>query len=201
MIGNDIVDLAEAQLNSNWQRPRFLDKLFTSKEQEVICKSENPFMMVWRLWSMKEAAYKLFIQLQPSRFYSPKQFECDIEGSNGKVNYKTFECYTKTKITRQYVLSEARLSIAEIASKTEEIRSNSSKSQSVAVKALLLSVISKEFNIVKEDLNLVKSEFGIPSVYHLSKKLDLGVSITHHGCYGAYAYSNSVSTALDLTDS
>lgn len=190
MIGNDIVDLAEAQLKSNWQRPRFLDKLFTLKEQDTIQSSENTFVMVWRLWSMKEAAYKLFTQLHPSRFYSPKQFECEIQDSKGKVNYKTFECFTTTEITKKYILSEARLSKAEIASEAQEIKTNSPKTQSDAVKALLLSAISKKFNLITEDLNIVKSEFGMPSVYHLSKKLNLGVSISHHGCYAAYAYSN-----------
>ena len=190
MIGNDIVDLEEAQLNSNWQRPRFLDKLFTSKEQEVIGTSEHPFIMVWRLWSMKEAAYKLFTQLHPSRFYSPKQFECDRDGSNGKVNYKTFECFTETKITKHYILSEASLNTTDMSSKSMKFKSTSSKCQSEAVKALLLSDIAKEFNLVKEDLNLVKSEFGIPSVYHKFKTLDLGVSLTHHGKYGAFGFSN-----------
>ena len=33
MVGNDIVDLAEAKKASNWQRPRFLEKLFTPNEQ------------------------------------------------------------------------------------------------------------------------------------------------------------------------
>jgi len=191
MIGNDIVDLAEAQLKSNWQRPRFLDKLFKLKEQKIIRKSENPFNMVWRLWSMKEAAYKLYTQLHSSRFYSPKQFECAIDDSNGKVNYKTFECFTKTEITKKYILSEARLSKTEIFSEIEEIKSSSSKSQSDAVKALLLSAISKEFNLDKEDLRIVKSEYGIPSVYNKSEKLDLGVSLTHHGKYAAFGFSNA----------
>jgi len=76
MIGNDIVDIAEARQRSNWQRPRFLDKLFTLQEQQLIQNSDNSFLMVWRLWSMKESAYKLYTQLHPSRFYNPKQFEC-----------------------------------------------------------------------------------------------------------------------------
>ena len=63
MIGTDIIDIVEAKKTSNWERPRFLEKLFTSNEQQLIHNSENKFVMVWRLWSMKEAAYKLYIQL------------------------------------------------------------------------------------------------------------------------------------------
>ena len=35
MIGNDIVDLKQAAKDSNWQRPRFLDKVFTKHEQDL----------------------------------------------------------------------------------------------------------------------------------------------------------------------
>ena len=36
MIGNDIVDLALAQKESNWKRKGFLDKIFTLQEQLFI---------------------------------------------------------------------------------------------------------------------------------------------------------------------
>ena len=85
MIGNDIVDIEEAKRMSNWQRPRFLEKIFTDKEQYLIKSSENPFILVWRFWSMKEAAYKLYTQLKPSRFYRPKSFECDIDKTHTTV--------------------------------------------------------------------------------------------------------------------
>ena len=49
MVGNDIVDLNEASRASNWQRPRFLDKLFSEQEQAYINSAEKAFKMVWRL--------------------------------------------------------------------------------------------------------------------------------------------------------
>ncbi|MFT4791790.1 MAG: phosphopantetheinyl transferase (holo-ACP synthase), partial [Arcticibacterium sp.] len=58
MIGNDVVDLKVAALESNWMRLGFLDKVFSEEEQEVILNSENKSQMVWLFWSMKEAAYK-----------------------------------------------------------------------------------------------------------------------------------------------
>jgi phosphopantetheinyl transferase (holo-ACP synthase) len=187
MVGNDIVDIKEAKLKSYWQRPRFLEKLFTLQEQQYIHNSENPFLMVWRLWSMKEAAYKLYTQLKPSRFYNPKQFECKINDSQGKVSYKDFICYVNTKITSQYIISEARLTAMDMVSECIEVKSSSSKNQSDTIKAQLLSAIAFQFNIVKEDLRILKSDFGIPAVYQNSKKLKIGISISHHGSYGAYA--------------
>ena len=48
MVGNDIIDIQLATLQSNWQRPRYLDKLFTTSEQELIRSSDNATRMVWR---------------------------------------------------------------------------------------------------------------------------------------------------------
>jgi phosphopantetheinyl transferase (holo-ACP synthase) len=53
VIGNDIVDLALARKESNWKRPGYLNKIFTTKEQLLISSAENPNTMVWNLWSRK----------------------------------------------------------------------------------------------------------------------------------------------------
>ena len=76
MIGNDIVDLALAKKESNWKRNRFLDKIFTTKEQVLIVDAENPEIMVWNLWSRKEAAYKIYNRETGIRGYFPLQLEC-----------------------------------------------------------------------------------------------------------------------------
>lgn len=185
MIGNDIVDIAEAKLKSNWERPRILEKLFTQKEQQLIQHSDDAFLMVWRLWSMKEAAYKLYTQLYPSRFYNPKGFECHIQNENGIVRFKDFECRIKTQITSAYILSEARLTPSKMTSKVIELKSKNPKSQSEVTKAILLKELSEQYQVSKADLNFQKSEFGVPSVLFNSEKIQ--VSLSHHGCYGAYA--------------
>ncbi|WP_296311429.1 4'-phosphopantetheinyl transferase family protein [Winogradskyella sp. UBA3174] len=186
MIGNDIVDISEAKQSSNWERPRFLDKLFTPREQQLIKNSDNLFLMVWRLWSMKESAYKLYTQLNPSRFYNPKQFECEINDSEGEVIYKDFRCYLKTKTTSQYIMSEARLDVKDMISESIKLDDSSPKNQSEAVKNKLFSRIAEHYIILKKDLKLIKSEFGIPEVYYNSKKLNISISISHHGNCGAY---------------
>ena len=99
MIGNDIVDLALALKESNWERIGYLDKIFTKNEQLLIIKSDNPENMVWNLWSRKEAAYKIFNRNTGVRIYNPIQFECfDTEKSIGKVMNNGVLYYTKTEI-------------------------------------------------------------------------------------------------------
>ena len=73
MIGNDIIDLSAAKLESNWQRRGFLEKQFTKNEQRQILSAQNSFVCVWRIWSMKEAAYKIYTQQNELRFFAPKK--------------------------------------------------------------------------------------------------------------------------------
>ena len=185
MIGNDIVDIAEAKKDSNWQRSRFLDKLFTSKEQQLVHQSKNSFLKVWRLWSMKEAAYKLYIQLYPGRFYNPKSFECVISQKSGIVKFQDFCCYVETKITSNYIISEARLHRQSMSSEVILFDSKMLKNQSQILKSKLLHRISQEYHIPITDLSVSKSEYGVPSVAYNQKHINL--SLTHHGNYGAFA--------------
>lgn len=190
MVGNDIVDLAEAKMSSNWQRPRFFEKLFTLKEQKFIQNSDNPFLTVWQLWSMKEAAYKLYTQLNPSRFYNPKSFDCAVQNKNQKVFFKDFECYIQSKVTSNYIISEAQLNLFEMNSEVIRLNVRHHKSQSKETKSALLSSISRTHQVSFSELKLQKSEFGIPSVSFYSQKIN--VSISHHGQFGAYAFVRSV---------
>jgi phosphopantetheinyl transferase (holo-ACP synthase) len=103
MIGNDIVDLALAHRESNWQRKGFLDKLFTANEQLQILSSNNPELMVWNLWSRKEAAYKIYNRQSGQRVYNPIQFEC----YDDKVRFGDLVYYTKTQVTSDFVYTIA----------------------------------------------------------------------------------------------
>jgi phosphopantetheinyl transferase len=184
MIGNDIVDIEEARVRSNWQRPRFLTKLFTIKEQNYIQNSRTPFLMVWYLWTMKEAAYKLFTQLYKGRFYNPRGFECFVDAASGIVRYKDFQCETKTQITEDFIISEARLKPDHFSSKVIVFETNNSKVQSNYLKKQVLSYF-KVLHPNSDKLQLEYSEFGVPTIQTNSGSHYF--SLTHHGRFGAYA--------------
>lgn len=95
MIGNDIVDLALAKVESNWQRKGYLEKLFTKKEQNLIFSAQNPTLMVWILWSRKEAVYKIIRQENGLRGFYPLKIE-NTEFDSGIVSFNKKEYYTKT---------------------------------------------------------------------------------------------------------
>lgn len=157
MIGNDIVDLALAQKESNWQRKGFLDKIFTQNEQLLILNAENPAMVVWNLWSRKEAAYKIYNRKTQIRGYFPLRFECfDLEIIDGivfgKVVLKNLVYFTKTVITSQFINTIAVENIQDFDKiKTLENRSN------------------------------IQKRNGIPNYFKKGNRVPRPASISHHG--------------------
>lgn len=157
MIGNDIVDLALARRESNWKRKGFLDKIFTKNEQLLISKARNPEVVVWNLWSRKEAAYKIYNRKTLIRGYFPLQLECFeleiIDGSIfGKVIIKDFVYYTKTIISTEFI-------------------------HTIAVENVL------DFDAIEtlENRENIQKTKGIPNVYDKENSVSRPISISHHG--------------------
>ena len=64
--------------------------------------------MVWLLWSMKEAAYKIYNRQTKIRSYFPQKLECSFRFQNHSYMSGTVICggnryYTKTNITNDCI--------------------------------------------------------------------------------------------------
>ncbi|MBK8600420.1 MAG: 4'-phosphopantetheinyl transferase superfamily protein [Flavobacterium sp.] len=155
MIGNDIIDLERTRIESNWKRKRFLEKLFTENEQKIIFLSENPEVMVWNLWSRKEAAYKIYHRQTKNRVFIPKRIECDKiklqkEHFFGLVTIEGLAYVTRTEVTSGFIYTEATLH-------------------------------SNDFQSIQpiHSSHIFKDQYGIPH----AKFSNNPVSITHHGAH------------------
>jgi phosphopantetheinyl transferase (holo-ACP synthase) len=93
MIGNDVVDLALTEQESNWQRKGFLEKIFTVDEQLRIENAADKSVLIWTMWSQKEAVYKILRQKGASRGFYPLKITC-LNAEN--VRYQNEDFYTKT---------------------------------------------------------------------------------------------------------
>jgi phosphopantetheinyl transferase (holo-ACP synthase) len=135
MIGNDIVDLQLAKLQSNWQRPRFIEKIFTKEEQDFIKIAQNPALEIWKLWSRKEAAYKIYNRETGIRGYFPWKLECSISVTPSniaddfvKINSQKYFTKTYFDYNSVYTVAVKRAvlftRISEIATDTKVIKIN-----------------------------------------------------------------------------
>ena len=189
MIGNDVVDLNQAHKDSNWMRPRFLEKVFTQNEQALIFSSKNEHQTVWLLWSMKEAAYKIYVRQFGERFFNPKRLECAFESkTKGRVVIEDVVYKTTSQYDKNYVHTIAsRLGEKGVKSSCLKIENSSIKLQSQLSRKDVLEAYSKNQNVHNNSVTIKKDTLGIPHFFQNNKKQKETLSISHHGHYCAYA--------------
>ena len=194
MIGNDIVDLNQAAKDSpdsdqNGRRfTRFLDKVFTLEEQQLISNAEDKNKMIWLLWSMKEAAYKIYASAFCIRFFNPKEMVCSVSSkSKGIVEVKGEIYETSSIINKKYIYTIAK-SLEGKDVKTECFRTESSSYvlQSQLNRERVLEAYSETKNVTINTLSIKKNKLGIPQLYKNGLKQKDAFSMTHHGNYCAY---------------
>lgn len=182
MIGNDIVDLNLAKTQSNWERKGFLEKLFTDEEQLTILNSENSFLQVWLLWSMKEAAYKCYTRQYQIRFFNPKKLQCEVISSTKgivKINQETY--FTTSQITEDYIYTIAKKEYSKIVHQ-HIIQFDNPKNHGNRIREHLKNNYDKK-------LKIVKTKVGVPQLILHNEVLPNSLSLTHHGNFGAYIIS------------
>lgn len=174
MIGNDIVDLVKAKEESNIFRPRYLEKVCTQDEINVIKSSSDSIISFWRIWTMKESAYKAFQRKFGFKTkFNPTAFSCEI-GSNdyGKVRYQDESIPTKTIQAEDFMYSEV----------IDDSETN-----------------KRFFGTTSEFLNCLKNKHSLgyfPKIYKSTAGfpiINLGfkickISKTHHGNFQAFQY-------------
>jgi phosphopantetheinyl transferase (holo-ACP synthase) len=161
MIGNDVIDLLQSRRESNWQRKGFIEKLFTLNEQLLISHAKDPELMLWTLWSMKEAAYKVYNRKTKIREYIPKKLVCSLESKN-------LDYINRNVINGNVICSEDLYY-------TKTILSNNS------IHTIAVSIPEDLNKVVEiEKQSIIKDQNGIPFlISSQNKKKD--VSISNHG--------------------
>ena len=193
MVGNDIIDIQETKRlsqspKSGWQRPGFLEKVFSPEEQALIDVSAEPFTIVWQLWSMKESAYKVFTQAGGTRFYNPSKIECQLDMPNsGRVKIGNLRLKTNTIINADYIFTTAMVENSDVVTSIFQLPSSNREQQGNFTHQQLLTDFSKNNSLNYSDLSIQKSATGVPTLSYQNKKINASISMTHHGKFGAYS--------------
>lgn len=125
MIGNDVVDLQAASRESNWRRKGYLQKVFATAERQMIACSEEPDTLIWLLWSMKEAAYKIDSKMTGIRSFAPASLLCQnvvIEAgyATGTVLYNKKIYFTESELNVTHIHTIAAQSQSRLSTITRE---------------------------------------------------------------------------------
>lgn len=191
MIGNDVVDLKLASIESNWQRRGFLSKIFSTEEQKQIAAAKDPTLLVWLFWSMKESAYKANqrrFELKP--LFNPWDFDCSI------TQFPTEKITGKIKVDKEEYVSSSLIENDCIYSFAQSLTDSSAFHHQICeanYRSDLLSTLAYRLNVSAAELQLQKDNFGIPHIFHLNRKMDFPFSISHHGNRGAFVIPKNFS--------
>jgi phosphopantetheinyl transferase (holo-ACP synthase) len=189
MTGNDIVDITVAAAESDWRRKGFLEKIFTLQEQLYINNAALPNEMVWKLWSMKESAYKIYARQYGGRFFAPQKFGCTLlSATTGLVTFNKVSYQTTTIAAKKYIYSIAclkGLTNTELLSSCFYLPQMEHSKQQQFIYRKIVDCYTSAIGQGKEDTSVVKDKNGIPFL-HCSNNLQIPVSITHHGQFAAF---------------
>ncbi|WP_053058453.1 4'-phosphopantetheinyl transferase superfamily protein [Pedobacter sp. BMA] len=179
MLGNDVVDLKLARRRNNWRRANYLSKIFTPDEQRLVYHSDCPDLMVWLIWSMKEAAYKIVNRNTGLRFFDPKGFHCTVQihdlKATGCVDYRGEQFMTHSEINEHYV-------------HTLSFKTGSGIEQCHVVQRRNADDYVLSFNLKHKGLMLQKNNSGLPEIFIRKTQSRHLASVSHHGRFLFIAY-------------
>lgn len=187
MVGNDIVDLKQAAKDSNWRRNGYLNKICTPLERELILTDDDPSAMLWLIWSMKEASYKVINRMTGIRSFCPGLYACSDLAFNGSqatasINFDSCSIFNRAELQEDRVHSSAVLKKEELEYLQTYHLTNSRD-------------YMDEFNKAFPEYLLTKNTAGLPFITHLSTLRTYYASVSHHGRYAAIVYSDFLQSA------
>jgi phosphopantetheinyl transferase (holo-ACP synthase) len=189
MTGNDIVDIKTAAAESNWKRKGFLEKIFTLQEQQYIKHAAAPDEMVWKLWTLKESAYKIYSRQYGGRFFAPQKFSCTLlSATTGLVAFNNISYQTNTIVAKDYIYSIARPAGVENTNLINccfYLPELYLANQQQFIYKKLIGRYKPVIGKAKKNMAVIKDKNGIPFL-NCGSNLQIPVSITHHGRFAAF---------------
>jgi phosphopantetheinyl transferase (holo-ACP synthase) len=188
MIGNDIVDLDIVLKENKATNLRYLNKICTENEIKTIQSSIDPNITLWRIWTIKEAAYKIINKSNGIRAYFPKKIEtvflseteAEVNSPWGKISVVTIPS------NDHYIHSIASISDNPFFAGVEKVYPESNPSESVRM--FCLQDLVNKMNLESSVSLQIKTENNIPFVYLNEDKLPVNLSLSHHGRFVAWSF-------------
>ena len=202
-VGNDVVDLKDPENIGKSRDDRFLGRVLTAGERELIASVPSPDTLLWSLWAAKEAAYKAVSRADPAVCSIPHRYRVVIEAEDatrkmvrrtGKVITPRGELVFEVVVSPEWVhalaagTEEALNRLCRRVKRLEE--GKGAVNPSAFVRGVLLREIARRLNCPVDDLSVVKNPDGLgaPRVLFRGGPLAAEVSLSHDGRFTAFAF-------------
>jgi len=219
------VDLNDPHNMGKSRNLRFVNRVFTPNEQDLIFDSAKPDTMVWALWAGKETAYKIINKCYPSASSVPRLYTVHLdqrdENSNsvdfpeagstisGSVDTPHGIVYIKIFITSDYVHCVGTTSSLEeigslvwhvdrISPDSELISDYESTFVRKALKRRLLAYCNRDTKDI--DIRREKGPHGLgpPFVCINGTQAEIDISLSHDGVFTAYAFVENDARTMNV---
>ena len=183
MIGNDVVDLCDPEVDPAGLHPRFDAFVFSNDEREQLDASADPRRLRWVLWAAKEATYKLARKRNSTAVFAPARFCVALDSS---TVHHGGDCY-RVSIDEQPSFVHAVATVATSAAPPRLARVAPlppDADPGDAVRAFALQGLAPLFGTA--DLS-IRREHRIPVLVRGAHPLPCDLSLSHHGRYVAFA--------------
>lgn len=197
MLGNDVVDLGDADCLPGACHPRFDDRVFSPSELTVLGRSADRERTRWALWAAKESAYKAARRLDPGAIFAPSRMVVDLCGrQHATVHVGTRHFVVELVATSRYVHAVAYAAAADRARSCTAVARFSLDAAgadpiraSAAVRTLALATLAQVFEVAPEDLAIQsdRRDRRMPTLRVRGLDGPLVLSLSHHGCFVAFA--------------
>jgi phosphopantetheinyl transferase (holo-ACP synthase) len=198
MVGNDVVDLADAEAQGAARHPRFDVRVFAPDERRRIAAADSEAPLRWILWTAKEAAYKLARRRDPACIFSPIRFVVALDTAPDTKRGATLEGHVRhadeaypVRVTLDgdcvhAVVTAPGRSFARVAASSHRLGDTDLGAEpSQAVRDFAIFELAPLLGADAASLS-IRSRERIPRLQlHAGQTADL--SLSHHGRFVAYA--------------
>ena len=179
MIGNDIIDLSIVKNQGKAEDQRYLDKVFSEREQDIITNSFEKDLSLWILWSMKETAYKAHQRnFQLPRRINPISYACYYETGEkkGKVEIEDQNYSIELEITTEYI---------HCFTTSENLYRSISTGMNLKPEDFIQNMPDQSL-ISEGQFSIHKNQNGVPSIITENSGKIFPFSLSHHGNFTAF---------------
>jgi len=209
-VGNDVVDLQDAANAGKSGDSRFLKKILTDAEIEMVKSAANPDALLWSFWACKETAYKVMKKKSPDSPFIPGRWQVVIhkkrtdcwEGEvivGGKdgipvrlfpgLNYVCCVGAENKAVLNKLIQNVYALPDGENISPSRFARR--------CIRRTLAQSYGWNFDAIQIRRKKWKQELQPPAVFLGGQKTNIDLSISHDGRFVAYAYCQNGDASPD----
>lgn len=213
-VGNDVVDLKDPENIGKSRDDRFLDRVFTAGERELIASDPSTDTLLWSLWAAKEAAYKAVSSADPTVRSIPRRYRVVLDARDatrkivrlaGKVITPRGELVLEVAVSADWVhalAAGAEETLNRLCRLVQRLEGGKGAADpSAFVRGALLGEIARRLDCPVGDLSVVKNQDGLgaPRVLFRGELLAAEVSLSHDGRFAAFAFDPATLIPADCT--